>query len=93
MINLLNEVEVVEQQEMTKMPQKAASAWSGALSELLGAKYRPIAYVGNQVVKGINHVFIAEQTFTTANPVRHIVTVTINEFGGKYSMTAIERLF
>ena len=78
---------------MTKMPQKAASAWSGAKTEMAGATYKPMAYVGSRVVKGINHVFIVEQTLVLAKPVRHIATLTINEFNGEYTITSIERLF
>ena len=77
-------VEVLEQQGLTKMPQDAASAWSS---------FEPIAYVGKQVVKGTNYVFIAEQTLITANPERHIVAIKINEFDGNYNILAIERIF
>ena len=80
---------------MTQMPQKAASAWSGALAiegKLLGASYKPIAYVGTQVVKGVNHIFIAEQTLIVATPERHIVLLSINEYDGNYSLVGIERV-
>ena len=51
-----------------------------------------MAYVGTQVVKGVNHVFLAEQTMMTVHFDRHIVIVTINEFDGKYCLTNIERV-
>ena len=51
-----------------------------------------MAYVGKQVVKGVNYVFLAEQTLITANPERHIVVVTINEFNGNYGVVNIERI-
>ena len=85
-------ITVVEQQELTKMPQEAATAWD-AVKDLVGAKYKPVAYVGKQVVKGVNHVFLAEQTLITANPERHIVAVKINEFEGNHNILAIERIF
>ena len=88
---MLGSIEVLEQREMTSMPQAAASAW-GAMSGLVGANYKPMAYVGTQVVKGVNHVFLAEQTMMTVHFDRHIVIVTINEFDGKYCLTNIERV-
>jgi len=85
-------IEVVEQQGMTRMPQEAASAWSAFDGSMVGASYKPVAYVGKQVVKGTNHVFIAEQTLITATPERHIVAVTVNEFNGNYNVVNIERI-
>ena len=85
-------IKVVEQQELTKMPQEAATAWA-AVTALVGAKYKPVAYIGDQVVKGVNHVFIAEQTTSTATPERHIVAIKVNIFEGKSEHLTIERLF
>ena len=85
-------INVVEQQELTKMPQEAATAWD-AVEELVGAKYKPVAYVGDQVVKGVNHVFIAEQTLMTSTPERRIVTIKVNVFEGKAEHLTIERIF
>lgn len=86
-------IEVVEQTEMKMFTQRAASAW-GAINDLVGARatYKPVAYVGTQVVKGVNHFFIAEQTLVTATPIRHIVLVTINEFDGNYSLVSVENI-
>lgn len=67
--------------------QKAASAWAGIdWSVLTGASYKPLLYVGAQVVNGINHCFIAEQTLVTREPVKHIVTIKINEGRGEYAL-------
>ena len=85
-------IAVVEQQGLTKMPQEAASAWSSFDGSMVGAAYKPISYVGKQIVKGVNHVFIAEQTLIIADPVRHIVIVTINEFEKKYNTVGIETI-
>ena len=62
------------------------------MSGLIGATYKPMAYVGTQVVKGVNHVFIAQQTSATLTDERHIVLVTINEFDGKFQVIGIERI-
>ena len=86
----LGGIEVLEQQGMTAFTQSAASAWSAFDGSMVGAGYKPIAYVGKQLVKGTNHIFIAEQTLILAQPVRHIVLVTINEFEGNYTTVSIE---
>lgn len=70
---------------MTKMPQKAASAWA-ALDGLVGAHYVPLLYLGEQVVKGVNHWFIAERATVTLEPKRNIVKLGINEFQGNYTV-------
>ena len=87
----LGSVSVLEQKEMTAFPQQAASAWS-VMDNVVGAKYKPVAYVGTQLVKGINHVFIAEQTLTTLSGGRHIVLVTVNEYNNNYELAMIERI-
>ncbi len=72
---------------LTSMPQKAASAWSGFEQKgLVGAGYKPLLYVGEQLVKGTNYHFIAEQTLVTREPEKHVVTIAINEFNGEYSI-------
>ena len=89
---MLGSIEVVEQKSMTSFPQGAASAWSAFDSGMVGAAYKPIAFVGTQVVKGTNYVFLAEQTLIIAEPVRHIVLVTVNEFQGKYNTVGIQQI-
>lgn len=88
---ILGGVNIVKQNGMKILPQEAASAWP-IMDELVGARYQPIAYVGTQLVKGVNHFFLAEQTLITSEPERHIVLVTINAFEKNYSIVAIERI-
>lgn len=49
------------------------------LKKLIGATYTPIAHLGTQVVNGINHAFLAEQTIICANGAKNIVLVIINK--------------
>lgn len=70
---------------LTTMPQKAASAWTAA-EYLNGAKYKPLLFVGTQIVKGTNYWFIAEQSFSITTPERRIVKLAVNEFDGKYTV-------
>lgn len=70
---------------LTKMPQGAASAWS-AVENLKGVGYKPLLYLGKQVARGTDYLFVAEQTFMTSPPMRRVVNFTINEFQGKYEL-------
>ena len=71
--------------DMTKLPQKIASAASAIEnSGLTGASYKPILFVGTQSVRGINYWFFAEQTLVTNPPVKRIVKLAVNEFQGKF---------
>lgn len=71
--------------EACKLPQKAASAFS-ILEGLTGVSYKPLLYCGKQLVKGVNHYFIAEMTLVLAEPQRHIVSLCINEFEGEFKL-------
>lgn len=83
---MLGKIEFENFEGLTKMPQKAASAWSAVDGGLCGASYKPLLYIGTKMVKGVNHWFIAEQTLVTNPPVKHIVTIAINEFNGVYAI-------
>lgn len=74
---------------LTSMPQKAASAWSGACEGSVGASYKPLLFYATQVVKGVNYYFIAEQTLLTNPIIRRVVKLVINEFGGKYELVDV----
>lgn len=80
---MFGQIELENFSKLTKMPQKAASAWY-AVEKLIGAKYVPLIYLGKQPVKGVNHYFIAEQTLQTAEKERNIVILCVNESGGKF---------
>ena len=84
---MLGAIQFEDFEGLTSMPQRAASAWSViGMGGLVSASYKPLLYIGTQMVKGVNHWFIAEQTLVTNPPVRHIVTIAINEFNGVYAV-------
>lgn len=62
----------------TELPQDVASAVSEANSNILGATYNPIWYVGKQTVNGVNHLFVAEDIRATKDKNKHIVGLVIN---------------
>lgn len=70
------------------MPEKVATAF-GKLEDLIGAEYIPIAYIGSQVVNGINHAVLAQQRIVSANPINNIVLVIFNEKPGTMEIPAI----
>lgn len=88
-------IELAEQKGLTALPQRAASAWSAGINGICGADYKPLVFVGTQVVKGVNYWFIAEQKLTTRTGERHIVKLAINEFQNVYTLVngSIERIF
>ena len=56
-----------------------ASAIIELNEQLIGAKYRPIAYLGSQKVKGTNFAVLAEQKILDADNTKNIVLVVFNE--------------
>ena len=48
-----------------KLPQKVATAVGKLNESIVGTEYTPIAYLGSQVVNGINHAVLAEQVIVT----------------------------
>jgi hypothetical protein len=74
------------------LPQKAASAWSGAFGGIVGASYTPLLYLGEQLVKGTNYYYIAQQTLVTATPIKRVALVVINEFQKKYEIVGVEKI-
>ena len=72
---------------LTKLPQKVASAMTALENpELVGVSYKPLVYVGSQMVNGTNYHFIAKQTLILKKSVQHIVKITVNESNGKYTI-------
>ena len=60
------------------LPQKVQSAFTAVTSELVGADYMPVLYVGSQVVNGMNYCVLAKQTIITATPENRLVKMIIN---------------
>lgn len=75
----------LEQFNSCGLPQKAASAWS-AVSDLIGAEYKPLIYLGAQQVHGTNYYFVAEQTLMTNPIIRRVIKLVIYELNGEYKL-------
>lgn len=92
---MFGQIKLAEFKGLTSMPQKAASAWSAfETSGFVGGSFKPLLYIGEQPVKGVNHWFICEETLVTREPERHLVQMAINEFEDAYELVpgSIERL-
>ena len=61
-----------------RYPQKIASALSKLNDQLVGAEYKPIAYLGSQVVNGVNHAVLAEQTVLSGKDIKNVVILIFN---------------
>lgn len=74
------------------MPEKVATAFTNLTTELVGAEYTPIAYLGSQIVNGINHAVLAEQLITNGRDTKNIVLLIFNEKGIGCTLANIERV-
>lgn len=61
------------------LPQKVQTAFTSVTSELVGADYEPIAYLGSQMVNGTNYRILALMRTITSNAEKKIVRMIINE--------------
>ena len=72
------------------MPEGARGAFERAMSELDGAIYTPIAYLGSQVVAGTNYAFLCRTELVTEEPVISLSLVTVyNSLDGNASIREI----
>ena len=61
------------------LPQKVQTAFTAVTSELVGADYEPIAYLGNQQVNGTNYRILALMRAIAPNAEKKLVKMIINE--------------
>lgn len=61
------------------LPQKVQTAFTAVTSELVGADYEPIAYLGSQQVNGMNYRILALMRTVTLNAEKKIVKMIINK--------------
>lgn len=61
------------------LPEKVATGFGQAFSELVGASCIPVLYCGHQLVHGTNHMLICKQTMAVAEKSERLVKVILNE--------------
>ena len=52
--------------------------WNPAFEDRLGISIKPIAYLGSQITKGINYIFVAETASIVPDPIKEATLVIIN---------------
>lgn len=77
MSNMLGGYELA-QMDACGLPEVVASGFTKVTQSMLGAKYVPVLYVGQQVVCGVNYMIICKQTLSTAGAEEHLVKMVIN---------------
>ena len=60
-----------------QLPEEAEQAFKAVTEKLLGADYVPVAYLGSQVVAGMNYAILCTRTLVTANPVTDLAVLTV----------------
>ena len=61
------------------LPQKVQSAFTAVTGDMTGADYEPIAYLGSQIVNGVNYRIIAIQRLVIPDSQPRIVKMIIHE--------------
>lgn len=65
--------------ESTEITDENSALFDKATEQLLGVHYAPIAYLGHQVVAGLNHCFLCKATVVYPDAVPSLVLVYIFE--------------
>lgn len=78
--------------ESVNLPERIATAFSEVTQSLIGAKYIPVLYCGEQLVHGTNYMIICKQTITAMGASEHLVTMVINCSEQGNSIVKIEQI-
>ena len=75
------------------LPQTAQSAFTAVTSDIVGAEYQPIAYLGSQQVNGTNYRVLAIKTPVVPNGTKSFAKLIVNEGSdGTYKLVSISRV-
>lgn len=61
------------------LPQRVQTLFTAVTSEITGAEYEPICYLGSQVVNGTNYRILAIQRIVALNSEKRLVKLIIHE--------------
>ena len=61
------------------LPQKVQSAFTAVTGDMTGADYEPVAYLGSQIVNGINYRILCKRRLVIPNSDVQIVKMIIHE--------------
>jgi hypothetical protein len=82
-------VRIIEQEDL---PAEVQDAYDATIGELLGVNYKPLMYIGKQVVNGINHYILCSAigVYPGAEPYAVVVSINVPANGGKPFINKIE---
>ena len=83
---------VVEIIEEAKLSAEVQIAFLATEKQLVGVGYKPLAYIGSQVVKGVNHYLICQAKGIYPNATPYAVVICINIFENQVSVVCITPL-
>ena len=83
---------IVEIIEEAKLSQEIQYIFDKAMQNLIGVGYTPLFYIGHQIVKGVNHYFIAQAKCIYPGADPYPVQICINDFDGSISIVSIEKI-
>ncbi len=81
---------IVDITEEANLSDDLKLIFSNATRGICGATYKPLAYVGHQLVHGTNHYFICESKRAVLNAIPYLTMVCINVLDGKEMLVSIE---
>ena len=83
---------IIEVIEEAKLDENVETAFKEAQKQLTGVTYKPVLYIGQQVVRGFNYHIACQAlgNYPGAHP--YAVILVVNSFGGKYTVVAVEHL-
>lgn len=61
------------------LPQKVQSAFTAVTGDMTGADYEPVAYLGSQIVNGINYRILCKRRLVIQNSEPSLVKMIIHE--------------
>ena len=71
---------IVEIIEEASLPPEIKYIFDASVGQLMGVNYKPIVYVGKQIVRGINYYFICEAKRVYPNSKPYPVMLVVNKF-------------
>lgn len=71
----------------TDIPEDAMKVFNEALEGFVGSNIEPFAYLGSQLVNGINYIFAAEIAPVTPDPEKKVAIITVNSLEKKVHCT------
>lgn len=79
-------VKIIEEE---KLPADVQAAFETAAKSLVGVSYKAIAYIGRQVVRGVNHYIMCEGRAIYPGAEPFAAVMAVNVFGGNVSVVGV----